>query len=290
MTEQQTTPQQTPPQQTTPSPAPQWGVTGEIEAAGDATLLQPPPKRSLKDRRALRAVARWTLAVLVCGGLGAGAAYRITSMERTDVPGLATQDDGRWEYPKLKLPALPPGKPRPFNESNAGGLHHAALTDLMLPAPEGATADSGTKVLKQKDFAALYVERVREDVADGLRDLGAREVLSRSWTAADGTKSRIYLVRFPSAGHVKAFEGEVIRTGTDTELVGIDGTAFDTDWTHGPSDTGVSVVLKERDGGDSRVAFHFAGDTLALIVQSKKGGAERVPFHQTVALQAQLLN
>ncbi|BAU84918.1 membrane protein [Streptomyces laurentii] len=32
-----------------------------------------------------------------------------------------------------------------------------------------------------------------------------------------------------------------------------------------------------------------AGDTLALVVQSRKAGVETVPFRQTVILQTQLL-
>ncbi|MFE9853800.1 hypothetical protein [Streptomyces sp. NPDC005780] len=40
-----------------------------------------------------------------------------------------------------------------------------------------------------------------------------------------------------------------------------------------------------------RQSYLAAGDTVALIVQSRKGGGgtPRVPFHQTVILQNQLL-
>lgn len=70
----------------------------------------PAPAKPKKSRRPLLlGIARWTAAVLVCGGVGAGAAMGITAMERTDVPGLATEPDGRWEYPQLALPALPEG-------------------------------------------------------------------------------------------------------------------------------------------------------------------------------------
>ncbi|WP_307028960.1 hypothetical protein [Streptomyces canus] len=36
-------------------------------------------------------------------------------------------------------------------------------------------------------------------------------------------------------------------------------------------------------------AYLVSGERLAPVVQSKKGGAEAVPFQQTVTLQSQLL-
>ncbi|MEU0966341.1 hypothetical protein ABZ357_13310 [Streptomyces sp. NPDC005917] len=39
-----------------------------------------------------------------------------------------------------------------------------------------------------------------------------------------------------------------------------------------------------------REAYLSAGDTLALIVQSRKGRALAVPFQQTVTLQGELLD
>lgn len=86
-------------------------------------------------RRVLRAVARWTAAALAFGVLGTGTAFGIASMERTDVPGLATEGDGRWDYPELTLPALPAGSPRPFSPGNPAEIHHADLRELLLPAP-----------------------------------------------------------------------------------------------------------------------------------------------------------
>ncbi|MFM9797359.1 hypothetical protein ACKI1M_48735, partial [Streptomyces turgidiscabies] len=75
-------------------------------------------------------------------------AYGIVGMERTDVPGLATESDGRWAYPTLVKPPLPSGSPGPFAETNPAGTHHADLRALLLPAPEGATE---TKALRGSD-------------------------------------------------------------------------------------------------------------------------------------------
>lgn len=59
----------------------------------------------------------------------------ITALDRNDVPGLATESDGRWEYPELRLPALPVDRPRPFTDGNEGEIHYADLRELLLPAP-----------------------------------------------------------------------------------------------------------------------------------------------------------
>ncbi|MFI6944258.1 hypothetical protein ACIBI4_33805 [Streptomyces sp. NPDC050418] len=272
----------------------QWGGITQVEPAGPATWVQPPPpKPSLKDRRVLRAVARWTLVVLVCGGLGAGSAYGITSMERTDVPGLATRQDGRWVYPELKLLALPEGKPRPFGKANPGEIHHAALTDLMLPAPEGAKGDTEAEAVKGAEFAELYEKEARGDVANGLRDYGVREIVRRSWTAADGTDSTVHLVRFPSVGYADSFMDSVLSPSGDvgTGLDGIGSTAVDEKWENPHTSEGTQLYVYAAEGkGDARVAYLASGDTLGVIVQSKKGGAERIPFHQTVVLQTQLLD
>ncbi|NGO75271.1 hypothetical protein G6045_06205 [Streptomyces sp. YC504] len=272
-----------------------WGGVTQVEPEGPATWVQPPPpKPSLKDRRVLRAVARWTLAVLVCGGLGAGSAYAITTMERTDVPGLATQSDGRWEYPELKLPALPAGKPQPFGEANPGEIHHAALTELLLPAPAGAKGDTGAKAVKSSEFAEQYVKEERTDIVNGLRDFGAREIVARSWTAPNGTESRIYLVRFPSVGYKDAFMDTILAPGGDVgaNLEGVGSTAIDERWENPREGWNTEhYVYETNEEGDGRVAYLASGDTLGLVVQSHKGrGADRTPFHQSVVLQTQLLS
>lgn len=56
----------------------------------------------------LRAVLRWSAAVLAFGVAGTGAAYGLVQPERTDIPGLSTRSDGRWAYPALGKPTLPP--------------------------------------------------------------------------------------------------------------------------------------------------------------------------------------
>ncbi|MFC6514453.1 hypothetical protein ACFQFR_17320 [Streptomyces goshikiensis] len=94
MTEQNTT--GTPTEPTPPAP----------EAPAPAA---PAPK----DRRRLFAALRWTAAVVVFAAVGAACAYGIVRSDRTDVPGLSTRSDGRWDYPALVRPTPPPARPCP---------------------------------------------------------------------------------------------------------------------------------------------------------------------------------
>ncbi|MEU2433464.1 hypothetical protein ABZ611_28920 [Streptomyces sp. NPDC007861] len=257
----------------------------------------PAPPAPVRDRRVLRAVARWTVAVLVCGGLGAGTALGITSLERTDVPGLATENDGRWDYPKLSLPALPKDTPWPFSGGSPEEIHHTDLRRLLLPAPAGATVDkklTGGWATPQQ-YSAEYGKEKRAELELALKDYGLRHIAARGWTMPDGTTSRVYLLRFDSAGTAEAFKDDEIGIGAQpgVPLEGTDTLALDSAWssTGQAPFTSTYVFAESAPVGaeQTRQAYVIAGDTLALIVQSRKEEAAAVPFHQTVALQNQLL-
>ncbi|WP_031479104.1 hypothetical protein [Streptomyces bicolor] len=260
--------------------------------------VQPPAP---KDRRVLRAVLRWTAAVVVCAAVGAGAAYGITGMERTDVPGLATESDGRWDYPTLTRPPLPSGSPRPFAETNKSGTHHADLRALVLPAPKGATADKALRGddgwLATKDFLAEYGQKEdRDEFGQQLVDYGLRHIAARGWTTQDGTHTRIYLLRFDTAAVVDGLFADGLATMSSPryELRGAEAAVYDEDFPEEARQIGEispSVYAEVEPYGDEEVrqAYLPAGDVLGVIVQSRKGGARAVPFQQTVVLQSQLL-
>ncbi|MDX3853268.1 hypothetical protein [Streptomyces sp. AK02-01A] len=257
-----------------------------------------PPRPPGPPRRVLRAVARWTAAVLVCGGLGTGVAFSITGMERTDVPGLATRSDGRWDYPRLTLPALPAGSPRPFNEANTAEIHHADLRDLLLPAPAGATADKKLTGgwVSTEQYLSEYAPEKRADLGTGLRDYAVRHIAARGWTMPDGTSSRVYLLRFDSVAFAEGFKDRQVLAGlvAGVPLAAAPTTELDEEWSDtagAVEDTTSYVYAEPKPYGDTQVrqAYVLAGDTLALVVQERKGGAAGVPFHQTLILQNQLL-
>ncbi|MGI5376435.1 hypothetical protein ACQEV2_19675 [Streptomyces sp. CA-251387] len=311
MTEQTET--QAEPQPPAVQPAPESAVGDPAvgdPAAGDPGALNPgapdlpasdapapPPAR--KDRRVLRAVGRWVAVVTVFGVFGAGSAYGIARMERTDVPGLATESDGRWVYPELTRPPLPAGRPGPLAADNQAGAHYADLRGLLLPAPEGATEDKALRGddgwLATKDFLAVYEPgKDRTEAGQTLTDYGLRHVAARGWTTPDGTRTGVYLLQFDT-GEVadEIFEDfteydapvHALRGAAEAEydkgfpaaasLEGVRRFAYDESKPYGPEQL--------------RQAYVVCGDVVALVVQSRKGTAAAVPFQQTVMLQSQLL-
>ncbi|MFG2329755.1 hypothetical protein ACGFMM_09015 [Streptomyces sp. NPDC048604] len=271
--------------------------TPETSETSEAPEPVAPPVAPAPPRRTLRAVLRWTAAVLVFAGLGTGTAMGITAMERTDVPGLATESDGRWAYPKLSLPALPAGVPRPYTEGNDGEIHHADLRKLLLPAPAGATPDpklnGGWATTEQ--YLATYPKESAAKLRQPLADSALRHIASRGWTAPDGTVARIHLLRFNSVAFAEAYKDEALDTGGSEELVPAGVETWEvSDTLSGairvPFTSEYAYDETEPYGAEqTRWAYVQAGDTLGLIVLSRKGGAPEVPFQQTVTLQTQLL-
>jgi len=259
-----------------------------------------PPVRVRKDRRVLRAALRWTTAVVVFAAAGAGTAYGITQMKRTDVPGLATASDGRWDYPVITRPPLPSGSPGPFATDNKTNAHYADLRALLLPAPKDATADAALRGtdgwLPTKTFLAQYTDTAeRKELAQKLTDDGLRHIAARGWTTPDGTQTRIYLLQFSTA----VAADELFSPGLisyDSPVYALDGapaTTYDDAVKTEILDNHVkaSAYVEDKPVGpaDVRQAYLSAGDTLGLIVQSRKGVAKAVPFKQTLTLQSQLL-
>lgn len=281
------------------------GTPAMPEAPPSADVFAPPalppgaPDASPKPpRRVLRAVARWTAAALAFGVLGTGTAFGIASLERTDVPGLATEDDGRWDYPKLSLPALPAGSPRPFGAGNPAEIHHADLRDLLLPAPAGAVPDKKLPGgwISTRTFLDAYRQQDRQSVAQLLNDAPARHIAARGWTMPDGTVSRIYLVRFNSTAFASGMLDDLnVGSSAGTPLDRTDTTEIDGSWSsqNDFENTSSFVFAEQAPFGAEHVrqAYILAGDTLALVVHERSGKREtdRIPFQQTLILQNQLL-
>ncbi|MFJ3663678.1 hypothetical protein ACIPPM_24845 [Streptomyces sp. NPDC090119] len=256
-----------------------------------------PPARCGKDRRRTRAALRWTAVLAVFALTGAGTAYGISRADRADLPGLATRSDGRWEYPALVRPPLPSGSPGPLAAGNRAGTHYADLRALLLPAPENATVDKALSGadgwLPVKDFLAQYDGSARHQLGQELTDLGLRHVTSRGWTTPDGTRTRIDLLQFATAEVAEESEGSFanyavprhpLRGTPAFEPAGFPEAArLDKVWLAGFAET--EPYGKEQ----TRVAYATAGDTVAMVTQSRPGGAAAVPFWQTVTLQSELL-
>ncbi|MFF0017765.1 hypothetical protein [Streptomyces sp. NPDC005374] len=267
------------------------------QSAPQEPALAPAPK----DRRVLRATLRWTAAVLTFAVVGAGTAYGITGMARTDVPGLSTESDGRWDYPTLTKPPLPSGSPGPLAKDNKAGSHYADLRSLLLPAPKGATLDKALRGtdgwLPTKVLLAEYAQKAdREELGQKLSDNGLRHIAARGWTTPDGTRTRIYLLQFDTAAVVDdLWSGGIVQLGgPGYDLRGAPDSTADDEFPTAAriEDISAAAYAESKPYGTEQVrhAYLGAGDVLALVVQSRKGSANPVPFHQTMTLQSQLLD
>lgn len=272
------------------APAPPDADTG-------APTAGPNPRRR---GTALRAALRWTAAVVVFGALGSTVAYAVTDLDRTDVPTLATETDGRWAYPRLAKPPLPAGAPAPFALDNTGRIHYADLGRLLLPAPEGSSPDPSLAGRNSRvpvsRFLQEYGGSVRSTMAADLRDNGLRHIVARGWSMTDDdTSTRVYLLRFHSTATAQNFFGTHLQGATDAPQKVTDVeelSSGDKTFPYGGAagtETYAYDEVAPRGPVHVRHAYITAGDTVALIVQSRKGSAPRVPFHQTVILQNQLL-
>lgn len=282
----------------TTSPAPSLPPMPETPPAPPSFPVAAPAKG---DRRVLRAVLRWTAAVAVFAAVGSATAYGVTRMERADVPGLATESDGRWDYPALSAAPLPSGSPGPFAEENKAGAHYADLRDLVLPAPEGAKED---EALRGKDgwlatdvFLKEYRDQAdRDELRPMLVDEGLRHIAAGGWTTPDGTHTRIYLLHFATAAVVDDLQARHMApfVGPSYAVRGTDESVPDENYPLKAQldDLTYSFYVEPEPYGVEQVreAYFGAGDVLAVVLQSRKGGAEPVPFQQAVVLQSRLLH
>ncbi|MFJ9708244.1 hypothetical protein [Streptomyces sp. NPDC101234] len=260
------------------------------------------PQAPVKGRRLLRGALRWVSAVAVFAVVGSGTAYGITRLDRTDVPGLATHSDGRWDYPILVKPPLPSGSPGPNDDTrNPAGTHYADLRRLVLPAPKGATVDASLKGtdgwLPTKTFLAEFATaHDREELGQKLVDNGLRHIAARGWTTPDGTRTRIYLLQFGTAAVADDMLNKQLMNQAMPTYALRDGDSYELDG-HYPDQARMDDVLlapyrelQPYGAAQARQAYLATGDTVGVVIQSRKGEALAVPFQQTVTLQSELLS
>ncbi|MEV7833893.1 hypothetical protein AB0P12_25205 [Streptomyces subrutilus] len=302
MSEQTTTGAVTEPHGASPQDAPPAQPPAPRQPPGPAPA--PDGEAAPKFRRRLFAVLRWTAAALVFASAAAGTAYGLVRPERTELPGLSTLDDGRWAYPVLAKPELPAGAPLPKGADNPDATHYAALSALLLTPPAGAGPDSGFAAgedgaVSPETFLGEYPPDARAALQEGFAYEGLRQIAGRAWTMPDGTRTRVYLLRFHSFGFGRLFPG----CAADAKLDGAAVLVPDPDWAEAKRSQrndladyletrAVSVYEEKKPYGDTqtRLGCLDAGDVQAVILQTRKGGAAPVPFHQTVILQSQLLS
>ncbi|MFC4030175.1 hypothetical protein ACFO3J_01665 [Streptomyces polygonati] len=271
----------------------------ESAAPGESPVAEPPLAPDLPakaPRRKLRAVLRWTSAVLVFAALGGASAYAVTQPERTKIPGLKTPDDGRWTYPPIALPKLPAGKPRALDmAANPGGHHYVDLRSLLLPGPLTASAEPALPGKTGWLPVGAFLEAYSLDpdlttlMRTTLKDEGLRHIAAEGWTMPDGTRTQVYLLQYLST----AYAGVSLNDVEADDLKGVEDADVDNTVASKviPSEMNVNAYAERKpDAEDTRYAYIRSGDVLALVEVSRTGGlVPEAPFSQTVRLQAQLL-
>ncbi|MEV7022240.1 hypothetical protein [Kitasatospora sp. NPDC093558] len=341
-----------------PEPAaPAGPALSEVELVPPAPAAPEVPEtpeereaRLARRTRRRKAVVRWAAATLVCALAGTGTAFALTAPERTDIPGLATKSDGRYTFPALALPPLPPGKDQSGQSVRKDRLlHRADLRYLVLPAPKEAGGSLGPVVFPtpaatpsasgspspsasasaspsasasaspsassaspaasgtaapsaagkpgtaSADWApcdaVLDEQQNPADLRALLLQNACRAAAVREWTASDGTRTQIRLLRFGSYSECwdvfSALRGNSLPKALPGVKVG----------SHEGWDTvdNVDLVVKEAsvqgDKGDptARLAYLGANDVLAVITMTNPKGVPVAPFRQVTTLQSDLL-
>ncbi|MEV8098287.1 hypothetical protein [Kitasatospora sp. NPDC085879] len=257
------------------------------------------PEPAPDGRRGRAGLVRWGAAALVLLLSGTGAALAVAAPDRTDIPGLATPGDGRYAFPPLTLPPLPAGKAAP-EEPSSYGRHFADLRGLLLPPPKGAVLEQAAGTAPSASAAAPGVpwlpcaaytadNSAKAGLDAGMAEFACRAATRRTWTAADGTRTDIWLFRFGSRAEAS---GMLAQLGSSrpkgVPVLGFSDTAVDP--ALGPASLTVRASDEKANGRPTaRAAFLAQGDVAASIVMTNPRGVAEQAYRQVALLQSQML-
>ncbi|WP_033217262.1 hypothetical protein [Kitasatospora phosalacinea] len=315
---------------------PQSGPEVRPEAIGPVFEVPPPPPllplpptvaadRTGRPERADRR-RRWQAgaALLLTVVTGAATAALVALPERTDIPGLATPNDGRYAFPELTLPPLPQGASAPAEYKIR--THAADLRGLLLPLPEGAvgTAPSGSPSPSAPGSPSAAPSGSASAPASGsasgssgpslppvagrwipcdrdamlakddtyvlrLSTDACRGAAAQGWTAADGTRTELRLLHFGSADEATDY---FAGSNASAETKDIGSTHLDIDGTYPIAAGQLSIRLSDALAGGvptGRLCWLQSGDVVALIQLTNPKGVPAQAFRQVVALQSAML-
>lgn len=292
-----------PPPPAAPAPANPWAAPGSPDPWADYVASQLPPVEPASPSRIRGTLLRWAAVALVLGLSGSAMAYAVAQPERTRIPGLSTPNDGRYVFPPLTLPQLPAGQ-LPPQSVDADQRHYADLRALVLPAPEGAVTEGAATATPTAsatptatpaswvpcaDYTKLHEDSAHLPVL--LATDACRSATTRSWTAKDGTRTEIWLLRFGSkeegghfydalsmSGSPKAVPSAA--TGVNNFDLGLGARTF----SRGSAKTGPGTDLPT-----AQVVYLGDGDVVATVLMTNPAGVPSQALHQVVTLQSDLL-
>jgi hypothetical protein len=270
-----------------PAPAPKPTVSVPPQYAAPPFLVPPDPEIEARRRQRKHNTARWTGAVVLAVAVGAACAFAVTIPKRTDIPGLATASDGRYVFPPLALPTLPPGQPVPGdNADNPGGQHLSDIQKLLLPAPKGAVRTKSlpgpTGWLPESALIALSSPSMTEKLGES----GLRHTAAEGWKTPDGASTAIYLLQFPDSNDAT--------TGGNQFIAALNARpAGGTKKSFTPAGTTIAVSYYTASSHNKKTQTQYgyftSGDTEVLVVFSAPTKVSIAPFEQEIQLQAELL-
>ncbi|MFD9065822.1 hypothetical protein ACFVZ3_30390 [Kitasatospora purpeofusca] len=288
----------------------------------------PPPtddERAARRTRRRKAAVRWCAAAVICVLAGTGSTLAVTASQRTDLPGLATESDGRYTFPPLALPPLPSGKAAPKENKSR---HAADLRHLLLPvpaeaggpltpaafppptapgsgpaaastgptasttvpgSPAPAAAATGAVWVDCNDLAAEQKDPAKLRAA--LTQYACQAATVREWTTSDGTRTQIRLLSFGSS-HEAWSVFTALRDGDDPKGIAGLGKLAPQGW---DEVYGITLATRATRTADTstpppaRLAHLAAGDIVGVITMTNPTGVPAAAFQQVVTLQSDLL-
>ncbi|WP_035847097.1 hypothetical protein [Kitasatospora azatica] len=166
--------------------------------------------------------------------------------------------------------------------SATGSPSAAAAKSPSTPVvPLAATADCA-------DYAKLHEAGANVPVL--LATNACRAATTRSWTAKDGTRTEIWLLRFGSEDEGRQFYDDLSANGSPKsmpqETTGINDFTLAADQLAYTRTS--NVARTEQPSG--KVVYLQAGDVVATVLMTNPKGVPSQAFHQVVTLQSDLLD
>ena len=161
-----------------------------------ALAIAPDPVAATAKRRR-KFPWRWVGAVVTMLAVGTGCAFAVMAPERTNLPGLKTAADGRYDFAPIVLPTLAPGQSDPNSSGNAGKQHISDIRKLLLAPPTSAVPDRSLPGTSGWISRAATLQVLGGDqAAEQLQADGWRHTAGIAWKTPDGAETKIWLVQF----------------------------------------------------------------------------------------------
>ena len=204
----------------------------EVPAAPLPPTVSPwaPPK----PQRKRKFPWRWVGAVVTMLAVGTGCAFAVMAPQRTELPGLKTAADGRYDFAPLVLPTLAPGQSDPNATANQGQQHISDIRKLLLSPPKGAVLDRslpGSTGWVSKAATLALISGSSSAPEQFVTD-GWRHTAGIAWKTPDGATTQIWLVQFiddsaasDASAMFATFNGGAMQQDDSTNIAVADGTS-----------------------------------------------------------------